>query len=135
MHLYYFRSLGQWSLTSFPPSTFSHHRMLTSHPKKPLNDTMCFTCPIHCFMFWWECSKFQPIFRFFVHYLCSSIVREFSSAPSVLPVSLLFDSISELGNNVASLRCVFCIFVLSFMLSTFRFFVCLCFPPVHHFAT
>lgn len=67
-------------------------------------------------MFWRECSKFQPIFFGSLFIMYAVLLFVHSLSPLCFARFLLFDSISELGNNVTPLRCVL------FMLSTFRFF-------------
>lgn len=118
-----------------PSSFFTHHRMLTSHPKKPLNDTMCFTCPIHSlllFMFWREYAASSNLF---FSVLCSLNMQFYCSwilfRPSVPPgFFCLIQFWTWQQCFFASMRILLFLSFLCFQL--LDFFLCLCFPPVHH---
>lgn len=106
---YSFSSLGQWNgklpRDSSPSSasSFTHHRMFTSHPKNDHLTTQCDSPVRSHFVMFYVLPGMQQVptyFRFSVSLRMQSHCCEFSFSPFFHRLCL-FDSISELGNNVS----------------------------------
>jgi hypothetical protein len=109
MHLYLLQVSETQNFLSPPSST--HHRMLTSHPQKPLNDNVfhlsdSFLCYVLCSAGNAESSNLVFFGSLFIKYA----VLLFVDSLSTLCFVGWFNFWSELGNNVSPLRCVFCVF-------------------------